>query len=78
MQHRAVYRYGRETVQMLKYQQAQGGNQMATKIKPVQPTEIKDIKIIREVIAEIRQKPTKVALKRHKLEEEDLLKLLKK
>ena len=51
---------------------------MAAKVKPVQPTEIKDIKIIREVIAEIRRKPTKAALRRHKLEEEDLLKLLKK
>ena len=29
---------------------------MAVRVKPVQPTEIKDIKIIREVIAEI-QKP---------------------
>ena len=28
---------------------------MAVKVKPVQPTEIKDIKIIREVIAEIRK-----------------------
>ena len=48
------------------------------KIKPVQPTEIKDIRIIREVIAEIRRKPTKAALKRHELEEADLLKLLEK
>jgi hypothetical protein len=51
---------------------------MAVKVKPVQPTEIKDIKIIREVIAEIRRKPTKAALKRHKLEEEALMRLLKK
>ena len=51
---------------------------MTAKVKPVQPTEIKDKKIIREVIAEIRRKPTPAALKRHKLEEEDLLKLLKK
>ena len=28
---------------------------MATRIKPVQPTEIKDIKIIREVIEQIRK-----------------------
>ena len=51
---------------------------MAAKVKPVQPTEIKDIKIIREVIAEIRRKPTAAALKRHKQEEEDFLRLLKK
>jgi hypothetical protein len=48
------------------------------KVKPVQPTEIKDIKIIREVIEQIRKKPTKAALKRHKLEEDDFLKLLEK
>ena len=54
------------------------GNAMAAKVKPVQPTEIKDIKIIREVIAEIRRKPTKAALKRHKEEEEMLMRLLKK
>jgi hypothetical protein len=31
---------------------------MGTKIKPVEPTVIKDKKIIREVIAQIRRKPT--------------------
>ena len=51
---------------------------MGTKVKPVQPTEIKDKKIILQVIEQIRQKPTEEALKRHKEEEEDLLKLLKK
>ena len=51
---------------------------MAVRVKPVQPTEIKDKKIIREVIAEIRRKPTKADLKRHKLEEEALMRLLKK
>ena len=51
---------------------------MGTKVKPVQPTEIKDMRIIREVIAEIRRKPTAAALKRHKEEEEDLMRLLKK
>ena len=50
----------------------------AVKVKPVQPTEIKDIKIIREVIAEIRRKPLPAALKRHKAEEEAFLRLLKK
>jgi hypothetical protein len=28
---------------------------MGTKVKPVQPTEIRDIKIVREVIAQIRK-----------------------
>jgi len=51
---------------------------MAVRVKPVQPTEIRDKKIIREVIAEIRRKPTPAALKRHKEEEEALLRLLKK
>ena len=51
---------------------------MAVRVKPVQPTEIRDIKIIREVIAQIRRKPTAAALKRHKEEEEELMRLLKK
>jgi hypothetical protein len=51
---------------------------MGTKVKPVQPTEIRDKRIVREVIAEIRRKPTAAALKRHKEEEEDLMRLLKK
>jgi hypothetical protein len=32
---------------------------MGAKIKPVQPTEIKDKKIIQEVIAQIHRKPTR-------------------
>jgi hypothetical protein len=51
---------------------------MGTKVKPVQPTEIKDIKIIREAIAQIRKKPSAAVLKRHKEDEEMLKKLLKK
>jgi len=51
---------------------------MGTKVKPVQPTEIKNKKIVNEVIAEIRRKPTAAALKRHKEEEESLMRLLKK
>jgi hypothetical protein len=50
----------------------------AVKVKPVQPTEIKDINIIRQVITEIRRKPTITALKRHKVQEEALMRLLKK
>ncbi|GHT54351.1 hypothetical protein AGMMS49991_11510 [Spirochaetia bacterium] len=51
---------------------------MGTRVKPVQPTEIKDIKIIREAIAQIRKKPSAAALKRNKEDEEMLKKLLKK
>jgi len=51
---------------------------MGTRVKPVQPTEIKDKRIIREVIAEIRRKPTAAALRRHKQEEEALMRLLQK
>ena len=51
---------------------------MAAKIKPVQPTEIKDIRIVREVIEQIRRKPTAAALKRYKEREEALMRLLKK
>jgi hypothetical protein len=31
---------------------------MATKVKPVQASEIRDIKIIREAIAQVRRRPT--------------------
>jgi hypothetical protein len=51
---------------------------MGTRIKPVQPTEIKNIKIIREAIEQIRKKPSAAALKRHKEEEETLMKMLQK
>jgi len=37
---------------------------MGTRVKPVQPTEIKDKKIVYQVIQEIRRKPTAAALKR--------------
>ncbi|MCL2762814.1 MAG: hypothetical protein FWD36_06375 [Treponema sp.] len=51
---------------------------MGNKVKPVQPTEIKEKKIVYEIMAEIRQKPTAAALKRHKQEEEAFMRLLKK
>ena len=42
----------------------------AVKVKPVQPTEIKDIKIIREVIAQIRKPiPASVYRRNRKLAE---------
>ena len=40
------------------------GNEMGVRIKPVEPTVIKDKKIIRQVIAEIHRKPTKKDLAR--------------
>jgi len=51
---------------------------MGARIKPVQPTEIRDKKIVYQVIQEIRRKPTAAALKRHKEEEEALTRLLQK
>jgi hypothetical protein len=51
---------------------------MGTKVKPVLPTEIRDKRIIREVIAEIRRKPTAAALRRHKEEEEAFMRLIRK
>jgi hypothetical protein len=54
------------------------GNKVGARVKPVQPTEIKDKKIVYQVIQEIRRKPTAAALKRHKAEEEAFMRLLKK
>jgi len=51
---------------------------MAVKVKPVQPTEIKDKKIAREVIEQIRKPIPAATLKRHEKEEEDLIRLLRK
>jgi hypothetical protein len=39
---------------------------MGTKVKPVQPTEIKDKRIIREVIAQIRRPISPEVIKRNK------------
>jgi hypothetical protein len=43
---------------------------MAVKIKPIQPTVINDKKIVREIIAQIRHKPTSVDIKRAKARSE--------
>jgi hypothetical protein len=51
---------------------------MGAKVKLVQPTEIKDKKIVYQVIQEIRRKPTAAAQRRHKAEEEAFMRLLKK
>ncbi|MDR1025256.1 MAG: hypothetical protein LBL56_05965 [Treponema sp.] len=50
---------------------------MGTKVKPVQPTEIKDKKIIREIIAQIRQPISPEAKKRHEEEERHIRKFFK-
>jgi hypothetical protein len=51
---------------------------MGNRVKPVQHTEIKDKRIAREAIEQIRRKPSAAALKRHKEQDEALLRLLKK
>ena len=48
------------------------GNEMAAKVKPVQPTEIKDKKIAREVIEQIR-KPIPASVYRRNRELADLI-----
>ena len=51
---------------------------MGSKVKPVQPTEIKDRNMVRELIKQIRRKPQAAAIKRHREEEAALMRLLKK
>ena len=53
------------------------GNEMTVKIKPVQPTEIKDKKIILEVIEQIRKPIPASVYRKHKKEAEYLDKFLK-
>jgi hypothetical protein len=50
---------------------------MGTKVKPVQPTEIKDKKIIREIIGQIRKPISPEAKKRHEEEEKYIRKFFK-
>ncbi|MDR1859014.1 MAG: hypothetical protein LBQ69_06040 [Treponema sp.] len=50
---------------------------MAAKVKPVQPTEIKDKKIIREVIEEIRKPIPASVYRKHEKKSEYLEKFLK-
>jgi len=49
------------------------GNEMAVKVKPVQPTEIKDKKMVREVIEHIR-KPIPASIYRRNRKLADLMK----
>ena len=50
-------------------------NAMAIKVKPIQPTIISDIKIIKDVIREATTMPSPVAIERNK-EASDLLRRL--
>ncbi len=51
---------------------------MRSRVKPVQPTEIKDKKIILEVVEQIRKPIPESVYKRHKKQEQAFLRLLKK
>jgi hypothetical protein len=53
------------------------GKNMGTKVKPVQPMEIKDKKIIREIIEQIRKPILPEAKKRHEEEEKYIRKFFK-
>jgi hypothetical protein len=50
---------------------------MGTKVKPVQPTEIKDKKIVREVIEQIRKPIPKSVEKKLEKEDELIMKFFK-
>jgi hypothetical protein len=50
---------------------------MGTKVKPVQPTEIKDKKIIREIIEQIRKPIPQSVEKKLKKEDELIMKFFK-
>ena len=54
------------------------GNDMASKVKPVQPTEIKDKKIARQVIEDIRKPIPQSVYKRHKKNAKFFEKMFKK
>jgi hypothetical protein len=51
---------------------------MGTKVKPVQPTEIKDKKIAREVIEQIRKPIPASVYKRHEKLAEQIDKMIRK
>ena len=51
---------------------------MVAKIKPIEPTVIKDKKIIREVIAQVRRKPAAVDIKWAKARRKLLIELTAK
>jgi hypothetical protein len=51
---------------------------MGVRIKPVEPTVIKDKAIIKQVIEEIRRKPSKATIARHKRMRENVMSMVRK
>jgi hypothetical protein len=51
---------------------------MGVRIKPVEPTVIKDKAIIKQVIKEIRRKPSKATIARHKRMRENVMSMVRK
>jgi hypothetical protein len=51
---------------------------MGVRIKPVEPTAIKDKAIIKQVIEEIRRKPSKATIARHKRMRENVMSMVRK
>jgi type II secretory pathway predicted ATPase ExeA len=51
---------------------------MGTRIKPVQPTVIKDKAIIEQIIQEIRRRPTRAQLAKVEKQAERLMKMFKR
>jgi hypothetical protein len=51
---------------------------MGVRIKPVEPTVIKDKAIIKQVIAEIRRRPSKAALARQKKHNDIIMSMVRK
>jgi hypothetical protein len=50
---------------------------MGVRIKPVEPTVIKNKVIIKQVIAEIRRKPTKAALAKQKKHDDIIMSMVR-
>jgi len=51
---------------------------MGTKIKPVQPTVIKDKAIIEQIILEIHRRPSKVQLTKMKRQDKIIMSMIKR
>jgi hypothetical protein len=51
---------------------------MGTKIKPVQPTVVKDKAVIEQIIKEIRSRPTKARLAKMKKQDEIIMSMIKR
>jgi hypothetical protein len=51
---------------------------MGVRIKPVEPTVIKDKAIIKQVIEEIRRRPSKATMAKHKRMRENIMSMVRK